>query len=83
MTDTAQRKQFTGTVVSAKAAKTIGVEIERQWKHPLYGKYVTRTTILQAHNEEMDIEEGDTVVIESCKPVSKTKRFKVIEKLEG
>ncbi len=82
-TDKAQLRQFTGTVVSAKQDNTVGVEIERQWKHPLYGKYVTRTNTIQAHNEEFDVDEGDTVTIESCRPISKTKKFKVIEKVEG
>ncbi len=76
------RKQRVGLVVSAKMDKTITVAIERQMKHPIYGKFVKQTTKLKAHDENNDAGEGDTVRIQETRPLSKTKRWRLVEIIE-
>ncbi|MEA5445183.1 30S ribosomal protein S17 [Gammaproteobacteria bacterium AB-CW1] len=71
-----------GRVVSAKADKTITVYIERRVAHPLYGKYIRRSTRLLAHDEENTCREGDVVSIAECRPLSKRKSWKLHEILE-
>lgn len=68
-------KTLTGTVVSNKMDKTIAVLIKRTVKHPLYGKYYSKSTKLLAHDETNECNEGDTVVIESSRPLSKNKSW--------
>ena len=75
-------RSLTGTVVSAKTAKTIAVEIERVLKHARYGKYIRRTTRLLAHDEAGDAREGDTVTISPCAPVSRRKSWKLVTVVE-
>lgn len=70
-----------GRVVSNKADKTITVLLERQVKHPLYGKYIKRSTKVQAHDEQNECGEGDLVSITECRPISKTKSWRVVEVL--
>ncbi len=67
-----------GRVISNKMQKTVTVLIERRVKHPLYGKYVTRSTKLHAH-DEFGCQEGDLVRIAECRPMSKTKHHRVVE----
>ncbi|MBP9691217.1 30S ribosomal protein S17 [Candidatus Woesebacteria bacterium] len=74
-------KSFTGTVVSDKMQKTVVVKIERKFRHPLYQKVITRHKNLKAHNEVEGIAVGDTVLIEQTRPISKEKRFRVVEKV--
>ena len=76
------RKQRVGLVVSSKMDKTITVALERQVKHPIYGKYVKQTTKLKAHDETNDAHEGDTVRIQETRPLSKTKRWRLVEVVE-
>ncbi len=76
------RKQRVGLVVSSKMDKTITIAIERQVKHPIYGKYVKQTTKLKAHDETNDAGEGDTVRIQETRPLSKTKRWRLVEVIE-
>ncbi len=76
------RKQRVGLVVSSKMDKTITIAIERQVKHPIYGKYVKQTTKLKAHDETNDAGEGDTVRIQETRPLSKTKRWRLVEVVE-
>lgn len=76
------RKQRVGLVVSSKMDKTITVAIERQVKHPIYGKFVKQTTKLKAHDEANDAGEGDTVRIQETRPLSKTKRWRLVEVVE-
>ena len=76
------RKQRVGLVVSSKMDKTITIAIERQVKHPIYGKYVKQTTKLKAHDEANDAGEGDTVRIQETRPLSKTKRWRLVEVIE-
>ncbi|MBA4150970.1 MAG: 30S ribosomal protein S17 [Acinetobacter sp.] len=72
----------TGKVVSNKMDKSIVVLIERKVKHPVYGKYITRSTKLHAHDELNQCQEGDTVSIKECRPVSKTKTWELVEVIE-
>lgn len=72
----------TGLVVSNKADKTVTVMLERKVKHPLYGKYIKRSTKVHAHDETNDCGEGDKVKIAQCRPLSKTKSWMVVEILE-
>lgn len=77
-----QRKVRTGTVVSAKMDKTIVVAIERMIAHPVYGKQMARTKRLHAHDAENAAREGDTVRVMETRPLSKTKRWRLLEILE-
>ena len=78
----AARKQRVGLVVSDRMDKTITVAIQRQVKHPIYGKFVKKTTKLKAHDETNDANEGDTVRIQETRPLSKTKRWRLVEVVE-
>ncbi len=73
------RKTRTGLVVSDKMQKTVVVAIERRVPHPVYGKMVTRTRRLKAHDEENSAKVGDTVRIVETRPLSKDKRWRVVE----
>lgn len=74
-----RRKVRIGVVVSDKMQKSIVVAIERQVRHPIYKKYVKRTTKLMAHDEERQAHVGDTVRIMETRPMSKHKRWRLIE----
>ena len=78
---TAETKKLTrtlvGRVVSNKMDKTVTVRVERRVKHPVYGKYVVRTTKYHAHDESNQINEGDLVEIAETRPISKTKAWTV------
>ena len=76
------RKTRVGTVVSDKMQKTVVVAIERRFPHPLYGKMVTRTKRLKAHDEENTAKVGDRVRIMETRPLSKQKRWRVVEVVE-
>jgi small subunit ribosomal protein S17 len=78
----ASRKTRVGVVVSDKMQKTVVVAIDRRVPHPVYGKMVTRTTRLKAHDEENSAKTGDTVRIMETRPLSKDKRWRVVEILE-
>lgn len=78
----ARRKVRTGVVTSHKGDKTVTVRVERQFAHPLYGKQVRKTKKYHAHDEENQYKEGDVVRITETRPLSKTKRWRVIELLE-
>ena len=73
---------LTGRVVSTKMNKTIAVAIERLVKHPSYGKYVRRTTKLLAHDENNECQEGDTVAIAPCRPLSRRKSWTLVRVVE-
>ena len=77
--DRAKRKTRTGKVVSDKMQKTVVVQIERRVPHPVYGKMVTRTKRVKAHDEENTAKTGDTVRIAETRPLSKDKRWRVVE----
>ena len=76
------RKERVGLVVSSKTDKSITVAIERRMKHPMYGKFVKQTTKLMAHDENNDAGEGDTVRIMETRPLSKNKRWRLVEIVE-
>jgi small subunit ribosomal protein S17 len=76
------RKQRVGVVVSDKGSKTVIVEVARQFAHPLYGKQVARTKRYPAHDENDEYMTGDRVRIMETRPISKTKRWRVIELIE-
>ena len=80
-----KNKAVTGTVISSKMDKTISVCIERTIKHPLYGKYIRRSTKVMVNDEVNECNEGDIVIIESSRPLSKNKSWrlqKVISKAQ-
>ena len=76
------KRTRTGRVSSNKADKTVTVVLERQVKHPLYGKYMKRSTRVHAHDEDNSCAEGDLVKISECRPLSKTKSWRVVEIVE-
>lgn len=76
------RKERTGIVTSDKMDKTITVSIERKVKHPIYGKFVKQTKKFKAHDEKNDAKAGDTVKITETRPLSKTKRWRLVEVVE-
>ena len=76
------RKTRTGKVVSNKMQKTIVVAVEDHVKHPLYGKIVKRTYKLKAHDENNDCNIGDTVKVMETRPLSKDKRWRLVEIIE-
>ena len=73
------RRILTGVVVSCKADKTITVKVPRVFRHPLYKKTVRKTTKYMAHDESNKFNEGDTVRIQECRPLSRMKRWIVLE----
>lgn len=76
------RKERIGLVVSNKMDKSIVVEIESKEKHPIYGKFVKKTTKFTAHDEKNDCNEGDTVRIMETRPLSKNKCWRLVEIIE-
>jgi|TARA_R110000796_G_scaffold76603_2_gene171281 small subunit ribosomal protein S17 len=79
MAETQTVSTVTGRVVSDKMDKTITVVIERQVKHPLYGKYMRRSTKLHAHDENNECRIGDTVTIKETRPLAKTKSWTLVQ----
>jgi small subunit ribosomal protein S17 len=76
------KSKITGHVVSDKMDKTVAVSVERLIKHPVYGKYIRRTTKVLAHDASNECKEGDRVTISECKPISKTKSWTVVDVVE-
>ena len=72
-----------GTVVSDKTDKTVTVKVERKEKHPLYGKIIRRSKKYHAHDEDNAYQTGERVRIEETKPISKTKSWKVLDRLQA
>lgn len=70
-------RELTGTVTSNKADKTVTVRVDRRVRHPVYGKFVRRSTKLAVHDEDNDCREGDTVTIIETRPISKTKSWRL------
>lgn len=75
-------RRLTGRVVSNAMDKTITVLVERRVKHPLYGKFIRRSTKVHAHDEDNACSPGDWVTVEQCRPLSKTKTWRLHEILE-
>jgi small subunit ribosomal protein S17 len=76
------QRTLEGRVVSNKMDKTVSVAIERMIKHPVYGKYIRRTSKLLAHDATNDCREGDRVAIAECRPISKNKSWTVLNVIE-
>ena len=71
-----------GVVTQDAAEKTVRVQINYQTKHPKYGKFLTRRTVIQAHDEQNDAKIGDTVLVAECRPLSKTKHHRLVKIVE-
>jgi small subunit ribosomal protein S17 len=76
------RRRLTGRVVSDKMNKTITVLVERKVKHPVFGKYMTRSSKYHAHDENNEFHPGDLVTIEECRPLSRTKAWRAVKLVE-
>jgi len=77
-----KRKEITGRVVGSSMDKTIVVSAERFVKHPRYKKYIRRSTVYKAHDPDNEARTGDKVIIEETRPLSKTKRWRLVKVLE-
>ena len=75
-------RTIVGRVVSDKMDKTVSVAVERLIKHPMYGKYIRRTTKVLAHDASNECKQGDRVAISECKPISKNKAWAVVNVVE-
>ena len=80
--DSKSRRRLTGRVVSDKMDKTVTVVIERLVRHTVYGKYLRRSSKLHAHDENNECRIGDLVMIEQCRPLAKTKAWRLVKVLE-
>jgi len=80
--DKKAQRTVVGRVVSNKMDKSVSVAIERLIKHPVYGKYIRRTSKVMAHDASNECNEGDRVVISECKPISKNKSWQVVNIIE-
>lgn len=76
------KRTVNGRVVSNRMDKTVTVAVERLVRHSLYGKYIRRTTKLHAHDENNECQQGDWVAIEECRPLSKSKSWRLVKVLE-
>ncbi len=76
------RRTISGRVISDKMDKTVSVSVERLIKHPVYGKYIRRTTKVLAHDESNECKAGDKVTLSECKPLSKHKAWQVVSVIE-
>jgi len=81
--DAKPQRTVVGRVVSDKMDKTVSVAIERLIKHPVYGKYIRRTTKLMAHDETNSAKAGDRVAISECRPIAKNKSWRVVDIVES
>jgi small subunit ribosomal protein S17 len=77
------RRVLIGTVVSNKMDKSVTVRVDRRVSHPVYKKFMTQSKKIAAHDETNSLEIGDMVRIRECRPISKSKRFEVIEKVDA
>ena len=75
-------RTLTGRVVSDKMDKSAVVAVERKVRHPLYGKYIRRSTKMHIHDKNNECKQGDTVTIRQCRPISKTKSWQLLEVVE-
>jgi small subunit ribosomal protein S17 len=80
--DKKSMRGVTGRVISDKMDKTITVLVERKVPHPVYAKYVRRSTKLHAHDEQNECKQGDKVIIEECRPLAKTKAWRLVKVVE-
>jgi small subunit ribosomal protein S17 len=82
MSEISRRKVFVGKVVSNRMDKTIAVVVERRFRHPLYGKYITRSSKFMVHDEENACRVGDRVRIMETRPLSRRKRWRLLQIVE-
>jgi small subunit ribosomal protein S17 len=82
MSEQNENRTLQGRVVSDKMDKTITVVVERKVKHPIYGKFVRRSTKVHAHDENNECVAGDVVVVEQCRPLSKSKTWRFVKLVE-
>jgi small subunit ribosomal protein S17 len=82
MSEQNDNRTLQGRVVSDKMDKTITVVVERKVKHPIYGKFVRRSTKVHAHDENNECMAGDVVVVEQCRPLSKSKTWRFVKLVE-
>jgi small subunit ribosomal protein S17 len=82
MSERARRKTVVGKVVANKTQKTISVAVERRYRHPLYGKILKRTSKFMAHDEKNECQVGDKVRIMETRPLSRLKRWRLVEVVE-
>ena len=82
MAERSRTKIFTGKVVSDRMDKTITVMVERRFRHPVYGKYITKSNKLMAHDEKNSCDIGDIVRVMETRPLSHSKRWRLIEVVE-
>ena len=82
MSEAANKRTLTGRVISDKMKKTVTVLVERRVKHPLYGKIITSSKKYHAHDEKSEFHEGDLVTIEECRPLAKSKAWRVVKLME-
>ncbi|QOJ24233.1 MAG: 30S ribosomal protein S17 [Gammaproteobacteria bacterium] len=75
------KRTLTGKITSNKMERTVTVLVERRIKHPLYGKYITRSKKYHAHDADNKFSIGDIVLIEECRPISKTKSWNVVKQI--
>lgn len=80
-TESTQRT-ITGVVTSNAGDKSATITVERKIKHPLYGKYIKRSTKIRVHDESNECNAGDTIVVEQCRPMSKTKSWRLVKVIE-
>ena len=76
------KRQVQGVVTSSAGNKSATIMIERKIKHPIYGKFIKRSTKIHLHDEENECNKGDTILIEECRPMSKTKSWKLVKVVE-
>ncbi len=79
MSENSNAPRLSGKVTSNKMDKSITVLVERRERHALYGKYLTKSKKVHAHDESNDCQIGDTVTVEQCRPLSKTKTWRLVE----
>ncbi len=82
MSEEKNTRTVNGRVISDKRDKTLTVLVERRVKHPLYGKFIRRSTKLHAHDEQNEGRQGDWVAVQECRPMSKRKAWRLVEVLE-
>lgn len=76
------QRTITGVVTSSAGDKSATITVERKIKHPLYGKYVKRSTKIRVHDESNECNKGDTIVVEQCRPMSKTKSWRLVKVID-
>jgi len=82
MSEQNDNRTLQGRVISDKMDKTVTVVVERKVKHPIYGKFVRRSTKVHAHDENNECQIGDVIVVEQCRPLSKSKTWRFVKLVE-